>query len=134
MFDTTKRRLAALAIGGLTASAFAAAMANPAMAAPEPSDAQYARVAGLINGDGSIEHERGIDTVVRAREGVYCVRTALPNVRNTVPVGNAWGWGRVVTMQTYPHAECGNRADTVRVTVSDHNRRAVDERFNILIP
>ncbi|MGS2647755.1 hypothetical protein [Streptosporangium sp. LJ11] len=72
--------------------------------------------------------------MTRARQGVYCVHTALPNVRNTVPVGNAWGWGRVVTTQSYPHAECGNRTNTVWVVVADHDRRPVDERFNILIP
>ncbi|MGS2647754.1 hypothetical protein [Streptosporangium sp. LJ11] len=60
MFDPAKRRLAALALGGLAACAFTVAAANPAMAAPAPSDAQYARVAGLINGDGTIEHARGI--------------------------------------------------------------------------
>ncbi|MEO3873415.1 hypothetical protein ABGB18_31780 [Nonomuraea sp. B12E4] len=136
MPSITKSRLAVAAtmlavtagLAGAAGGALAASALQPA------SSSRYLRAGGAISGDGVIAHHHGLVSVTRVRAGVYCVRTELSDVRRAIALGTARPWGRVVTTLTTPHSECDNRQDTIRVTVADHNRAAVDGDFTIALP
>lgn len=129
MFESKRARVVVLA-GALAAVCVAggAALAEPS------TDAPGVRVAGVVNADGTIMHAKGITHVSRPRTGVYCVRTTIPDVRDAVALATSWGYGRIISAFTAPHAECGNRTSTVRVTLVDHNLKTVNGTFTIALP
>jgi hypothetical protein len=132
MFDSKRARVAALS-GALVTAAAVSAAGGAAIAQPG-TDAPHTRVAGVINADAGIKHAKGITGVTRPRTGVYCVRTAIPDVRPAIALATSWSYGRIVSAFTAPHAECRDRIDTVRVTVVDHNLKTVNSPFTIALP
>lgn len=129
MFDSKRARVAALGVALAGAS-----VAGGAAIAESGTDAPHTRVAGVINANGTIMHAKGVTRVSRPRTGVYCVRTTIPNVRNAIALATSWSYGRIISAFTVPHSECGNRADTVRVTLVDRNLRTVNSPFTIALP
>ncbi|MCG5220822.1 hypothetical protein [Streptosporangium sp. KLBMP 9127] len=134
MFTSNRKARAAVLVGAALTVVGAAGVAGASIVAQPASSAPNAQVAGLINANGTIAHEKGVITITHPRTGVYCIRTEIPDVRRSIALVSSWHYGRIVSASTVPNPDCGSRIDTVRVAVTDHNRTTVNDSFTIAVP
>ncbi|MGW7276522.1 hypothetical protein ACWGH5_39265 [Streptomyces sp. NPDC054864] len=144
MLKTIRSRRGAIGTGAALALLAAGAAGGVALAddAAVRAKAPHAQASAQINGDGTRNQSKGIQSVDRVAAGTYCVKfddDTRIDVSRSTPVATLVADSRTpflsILVTTKPSPACGNDADALTVyTGRPANNTPEDGSFMLLVP